>query len=116
VKTKSAKTVKSRKQAIGVMVVLTRYYRYDFGGGGMPLGHDRDDAADLKFSCGKSVWRARYQAVKLQKFVEKHGKPVGERQHLPYDRDYSSQSYKQAYLFPKEFTATVVGRLVSLYD
>lgn len=107
---KKAETKKKEKTNL---VTLTRYFRYDLTGGGLPFGHTHEDAAELTFQKGRSVWRTRSSAVDLQLFVEKHGKSVGERQNLPYDKDYDSRSYSQQYELPSEFTFAVLNRVVS---
>lgn len=106
------KKAASRKNNKTNLVTFVRYFRYDFGGGGLPLGHDHDDAAELIFGNGRTVWRIRAAALMLHSFVEQHGKQRGDSQSLPYDKDYDSRSYKQEYEFPSEFTHAVVEKLV----
>lgn len=110
-RTLKKKTV-TKKNNKTSLVTFVRYYRYDIGGGGPPFGHDHDDAASLDFKNGRSVWCTRDAARVLHGFVVEHGTPTGDKQCLPYDKDYDSRSYKQQFKISARFTSKVVAKLV----
>lgn len=87
-----------------VKAKLGVYYDYDLTGGGPPFGHVRTFHVELTLG-GKTIVRNASAGEKLKRMVEKHGKPSGEKESLPYDRDYSSRSYEQWFVLTPSFTA-----------
>src|SRR3989344_3457729 len=88
-------------------VIFVRYFRYDLYGG-FPLGHCHEDAAELVFGNKRTIWRIRDAVLELSNFIDKHGKPAGDREPLPYDKDYGQDSYKQSYILTHRFTFLAV--------
>lgn len=91
--------------------ILSVFYDYDLTGGGLPFGHVRVLHVELKID-DETIVRNRYSGEELKNFVEKSGTPQGKKESFPYDKDYSSQSYKRKYLLPSSLTVAKIEKAV----
>lgn len=91
---------------VATEAIVSVYFDYDWGGGGMPFGHARDLHVEVSRRGAKTIARTANEAEVLLRKVNSMGKLVGRRKSLPYSKDWSSRSYKQKYELPKGLVLT----------